>query len=122
MNILQRRARVREAQARMHFVLNELRVPMSALLARGRRHPLGTVGTAAGAGFVLGRLNVHPLRVPGLGALFGGGMAEAIAYGVRLMAELGEVTGSATAGRHTERTERQGDLFDDPARRDHESA
>jgi len=115
MNILRRRATVHEAQARLHTALHELRVPVSALLARGRRHPLGTVGTAAGAGFVLGRFNVHPLRIPGLGALLGGGMAEAVAYGVRLIAELGAVTDPAAAGRHADRTQAQGDLFDDPA-------
>jgi hypothetical protein len=114
MNILQRRARVREAQVRMHTALRELRMPTAALLARGRRHPLGTVGTAAGAGFVLGRLNVHPLRVPGLGALLGGGMAEAVAYGVRLIAELDEVAGPAATGRPADRTQPQGDLFDRP--------
>ena len=50
---------------------------------------MATVGTAAGAGFVLGSLDVHPLRVPGLGPLLGGGLAEAVAYGTRLVAELG---------------------------------
>jgi len=64
---------------------------------RGHRYPLTTVGTAAGAGFVLGSLNVHPLRVPGLSSLLGGGLAEAVAYGTRLIAELGLAAGDADA-------------------------
>jgi hypothetical protein len=77
------------ARARMIAARHELSTPTAALLARGHAHPLTTVGAAAGAGFVLGRLNVHPLRIPGLGSLLGGGLAEAIAYGTRLVAELG---------------------------------
>jgi hypothetical protein len=74
------------------------------LLARGHAHPLTTVGGAAGAGFVLGRLNVHPLRIPGLGSLLGGGLAEAVAYGTRLVAELGP--GVFAAARSVERSGR----------------
>ncbi|MFC5742188.1 hypothetical protein [Dyella tabacisoli] len=61
--------------------------PAAALLARGKRHPLSTVGVAAGAGFVLGQLNMHPLRVPGLGALLSGTAAEVVAQATRLIAE-----------------------------------
>lgn len=89
MSIFQRMARVRAAQLRMRAARLAMSPPAAALLARGKRHPLGTVGAAAGAGFVLGRLNVHPLRIPGFGALFGGGLAEAVAYGTWLIAELG---------------------------------
>jgi hypothetical protein len=76
------------AQLRMSAARQELSTPAAALLARGLHHPLTTVGAAAGAGFVLGSLNVHPLRVPGLGPLLGGGLAEAVAFGTRLIAEL----------------------------------
>jgi hypothetical protein len=80
---------VREAKARMVLARHELRSPSTALLERGRRYPLMALGSVAGAGFVMGQLNVHPLRLPGLGALISGGMSEAIAMGTHLIAELG---------------------------------
>jgi len=89
MNIFDRVAKVQAARLRMRTARHALTTPAAALLVRGRQHPLATVGTAAGAGFVLGSLDVHPLRVPGLGSLLGGGLVEAVAYGTRLMAELG---------------------------------
>lgn len=89
MKILRRHRSVREAQARAQAARVELAVPAAALLARGHRYPLGTVGAAAGAGFVMGRLDVHPLRVPGLGTLLSGGLAEVVAHATRLLAELG---------------------------------
>ena len=89
MSIFKRLTKVKVAQARMTAARHQLSTPTAALLARGHAHPLTTVGTAAGAGFVLGRLNVHPLRIPGLGSLLGGGLAEAVAYGTKLIAELG---------------------------------
>jgi hypothetical protein len=89
MRIFRHVARVRAAQLRMGVARRELSPPAAALLARGHRHPLASVGAAAGAGFVLGSLGVHPLRIPGLGSLLGGGLAEAVAYGTRLIAELG---------------------------------
>jgi hypothetical protein len=89
MNIFDRVAKVNAAQVRMSAARRELSAPAAALLVRSHRHPLTTVGAAAGAGFVLGSLNVHPLRVPGLGPLVSGGLAEAVAFGTRLIAELG---------------------------------
>jgi DUF883 C-terminal glycine zipper region len=89
MNIFDRVAKVNAAQARMAVARRELSPPAAALLVRSHRHPLTTVGAAAGAGFVLGSLNVHPLRVPGLGPLLSGGLAEAVAFGTRLITELG---------------------------------
>jgi hypothetical protein len=80
--------KVRAAQARVAAHRTELAVPAAALLARGERHPLLVLGAAGGAGFVLGSLDVHPLRVPGLGPLLRGGFAEAVAQGVRLLAGL----------------------------------
>lgn len=81
---------VRAAQARAHQARQELAAPAQALLSRGQRNPLVTVGVAAGAGFVLGQLNVHPLRVPGLGALLSGTVAEVVAQAARLIAEFSE--------------------------------
>ena len=58
-------------------------------LARGHAHPLTTLGLAAGAGVLLGRMDVHPLRVPALGSLFGSGVAELLAEGARWVASAG---------------------------------
>lgn len=89
MSLFKQLAKVRAAQSEMKLARSELSPPAARLLARGQRYPLTTVGAAAGAGFVLGRLNVHPLRIPGLGSLLSGGLAETVAYGVRLVSELG---------------------------------
>ncbi|WP_426701483.1 hypothetical protein ACPPVV_00245 [Rhodanobacter sp. Col0626] len=89
MSVLKQVAKVQEAQLRVSVVRHELSTPAAALLSRGRKYPLTTVGTAAGAGFVLGSLNVHPMRIPGLGSLLGGGLAEAVAYATRLVVDLG---------------------------------
>jgi hypothetical protein len=97
MKLLRQMDKVRAAQARVAAHRAELATPAAALLARGHRYPLATVGAAAGAGFVLGQLNVHPLRVPGLGSLLSGGLAEAVAHGTRLLAELGAAGSDTTA-------------------------
>jgi hypothetical protein len=81
---------VRAAQSRAQEARRELAAPAQALLARGQHHPLTTVGIAAGAGFVLGQFNVHPLRVPGLGALLGGTAAEVVGQAARLLAEFAQ--------------------------------
>jgi hypothetical protein len=81
---------VHEARARVVEARQALAEPAGALLARGRRHPLGTVSVAAGIGFVLGQFNVHPLRVPGLGALLSGSAAELVAQAARLVTEFSE--------------------------------
>ncbi len=96
MSIFKQTAKVKLAQARMREAREALVTPASALLARGHDHPLTTVAAAAGAGFVLGTLNVHPLRVPGLGPLLSGGLAETVGYATRLIADLG-VAGLGTA-------------------------
>ena len=92
MKIVRQMARVRAAQERMTQARQEVGEPASALLARGREYPLTTVGLAAGAGFALGSFDVHPLRVPGLASLVGGGLAEVLAQGTHLLA------GRAAAG------------------------
>ena len=89
MSLIRQLDKVRAAQARVAAHRAELAVPAASLLARGERHPLTVLGVAGGAGFVLGSLAVHPLRVPGLGPLLRGGFAEVVAQGVRLLAELG---------------------------------
>lgn len=90
MSLIKQLQAVREAQDRAQAARAELAVPAQALLARGQRHPLTTVGVAAGAGFVLGTLNVHPLRVPGLGTLLSGTAAELVGQAMRLVAEFSQ--------------------------------
>jgi hypothetical protein len=97
MSMFDRVAKVQAAQLRMRTARHALTTPAAALLVRGRAHPLTMVGSAAGTGFVLGSLGVHPLRVPGLGPLLGGGVAEVVAHGVRLIAELGAMPRAAAA-------------------------
>jgi hypothetical protein len=81
--------KVRKARERVATHRDELATPAGALLARGHRHPLATVGTAAGAGFVLGTLGVGALRLPGMATMITTGIADIVAHGTRLIAELG---------------------------------
>lgn len=98
MSVFRQMARVGEARSRMAVARREVVEPAGALLARGHQYPLTTAGLAAGTGFALGSLNVHPLRVPGLASLLGGGVAEAVAHGARLLAELAAVGAAANVG------------------------
>lgn len=87
MSLFKHLGKVRRAEARVMLARASLTEPTATLLARGERFPLTVVSAAAGTGFVLGRLNIHPLRVPGLGALLNGTVAEIVAQGTRLVAE-----------------------------------
>jgi hypothetical protein len=89
MSLFKQIKRVQKARDRVASHRNELAAPAAALLERGYRHPLTTVGAAAGAGFALGTLGVGALRVPGLASMLSGGLAEIVAHGTRLIAELG---------------------------------
>lgn len=89
MSLFKKLQRVREARERVAAHRNEMAMPAAALLERGYRSPLTTVGAAAGAGFVLGTLGVGPLRVPGLVSMVSTGLAELVAHGARMIAELG---------------------------------
>lgn len=103
MSIFRSAANVRTAASRARAARHAVGPPAAALLARGRAHPLTMVGSAAGAGFVLGTLNVHPLRVPGLSALLSGGFAAAVSHGTKLIAELGVMgLGAATRNAATD--------------------
>ena len=82
-------AEVKLAQAHVRAARAELGQPVTALFERSDRHPLGTVSVAAGVGFALGSLNLHPLRVPGVGPLLGGGLADAAAFATRWLVEQG---------------------------------
>ncbi|RUL75302.1 hypothetical protein [Dyella choica] len=89
MSLFKQLKKVDQARQRVARHRGEMAAPAAALLERGYRHPLATVGAAAGAGFVLGSLGVGPLRVPGLVSGLSTGLAEIVAYGTRLIAELG---------------------------------
>jgi uncharacterized membrane protein YfcA len=89
MSLFKQLEKVRVARERVARHRGEMAAPAASLLERGYRHPLTTVGAAAGAGFVLGSLGVGPLRVPGLISGISAGLAEIVAYGTRLIAELG---------------------------------
>ena len=111
MSVFDQLARVRAAQLRTTAARQTLRPPVNALLTRGRTYPLTTVGAAAGAGFVLGSLKVHPLRVPGVGPLLSGGLVDAVAFGARLIAELGVAGAAVDRGaddRHTDEVDTGG--------------
>jgi hypothetical protein len=97
MKVFDKLAQVKLAQLQVSAARQDVATPAAALLDRGHRHPLTTVGLAAGAGFVLGSLNVSAMRVPGLGPLLSGGMAEAVSMGTRLLTELGAAGLAATA-------------------------
>ena len=98
MSLFKQLERVRQARRRVARHRGEMAVPAAALLERGYQHPLTTVGAAAGAGFVLGSLGVGPLRVPGLVSMASTVLAEAVAYGTRLIAELSAMEDGDSAG------------------------
>lgn len=89
MSLFKQLKKVEKARLRVAMHRNELAGPAASLLVRGYRHPLTTMGAAAGAGFVLGSMGVGAVRVPGLTSLLSGGIAEIVAQGTRLIAELG---------------------------------
>lgn len=115
MNMFKQLARVRVAKWRMTVARHELGRPVNALLASAREHPLTSVGIASGTGFVLGSLNVHPLRVPGLASLLSGGMAGALSHGTQLLTELA-VMGSAMHQRGDATNGSNGDAANDHER------
>ena len=98
MTIFRRLAAVRRAQRRVAAARGEWDGAATVLLARSTAHPLTTVGVATGAGAVLGGLHVRPLRVPGLGALLSGGVADTVAFVMRLFVEFG--VAGLRAGEH----------------------
>ena len=98
MSIFRRLAEVRRAQQRVAAARGEWDGVATVLLARSTAHPLTMVGVATGAGAVLGGLHVRPLRVPVLGALLSGGVADSVAFVMRLFVEFG--VAGLRAGEH----------------------
>lgn len=88
MNVFKHWAKMRKAQSHMAAVRHQVGEPASSLLARAHEYPLATLGIAAGSGFALGSLNVHPLRVPGMTSLLSGGLGTVVAHGSQWLAEL----------------------------------
>ena len=86
MSMFGQHARVVAAQRRMHEAREAVALPASALLARGERHPWAILGVAAGAGFVMGRMKMQPLRLPGMGSLLGALVSEATTIGASVLA------------------------------------
>jgi len=80
-------ARVRAAQQRAREARTAVAVPAADLLARSERHMAAVLGVAVGTGFVLGRMRVPPLRIPGLGRLLGGMVAEIAALGAGFLTQ-----------------------------------
>jgi hypothetical protein len=89
MKVTRQLAQVRLAQAEVRAARAELGKPAGALVERVREHPLASVGAAAGTGVVLAQLDVHPLRVPGVGRLLSSGLLPLVVEGVRVLAENG---------------------------------
>jgi len=78
MGVFKRLAEVRVARARLTEAREQAAVPAGALLARAQAHPLTSMGIAAGAGLAMGSLDIQPLRIPGLGSLISGGLADVV--------------------------------------------
>jgi len=89
MKVTRQLAQVRLAQAEVQAARAAVAEPAQALLQRVRDYPLTSVGAAAGAGVVLGQLDVHPLRIPGVSTLLGSGLMPLVTAGVRMLVETG---------------------------------
>jgi hypothetical protein len=89
MGIFKQLAEVRAARTAMTLAREQAAIPAAALLARAQAHPLTSVGIAAGAGVAMGSLDVHPLRIPGLGTLISGGLTDVLMQVTGLAAGLG---------------------------------
>lgn len=97
-------AAVRAARADAESARWRWHTAADSLVSHAREHPVAMLGIAAGLGLVMGRRNLRPWRIPGLGALLGGGVAEGVALAARLIDGFGTTTRAATEdvaeGRH----------------------
>lgn len=96
MSVFKNIAAVRRARAEVRASREAVAAPAAALYAKGYEHPLTVVSAATGVGVVLGMLNVHPLRVPGLVSILSGGATELASRAVMLAA--GNFMGSGGGG------------------------
>lgn len=96
MGIFQSIAKVTEARARVAAARVETVEPAAALIARGYEHPLTVLGIAAGSGFLLSKVKMNPLAVPGVSGLVAGGTADLIGRIVSIAA--GNFLGDLASG------------------------
>ncbi|HET6431667.1 hypothetical protein [Dyella sp.] len=89
MTLSRKLAAVRLSQAEVRAARAEVGVPVDALLARVRSHPLTSVGAAAGVGLALSQMNFHPMRVPGATGLLTSGVFELVSHGMSMFSDSG---------------------------------
>lgn len=104
MKLFRRMAAVRAARVDAESARRRWHTAAGSLVTRARAHPVAVLGVAAGLGLVMGRWNLRPWRIPGLGALLGGGVAEGVALAARLVDGFGvaarTAADDAAEGRH----------------------
>lgn len=95
MSIFSSMAKVTAARARVAAARRETVEPAAALIARGYEHPLTVLGMAAGSGFLLSKVKLNPLAVPGVTGVVAAGSADLIGKIVSIAAGsfLGEMAG-----------------------------
>ncbi|SEM52152.1 hypothetical protein SAMN02800694_1377 [Luteibacter sp. UNCMF331Sha3.1] len=96
MGIFSSIAKVSEARARVAIAREETVRPAAALIARGYEHPLTVLGVAAGSGFLLSKIKVNPLSVPGVSGIVAGGAADLVTRVISMAA--GSVLGDLAVG------------------------
>jgi len=102
--VFRRMAAVRAARTDAESARRRWHTAADSLVSRARAHPVAMLGIAAGLGLVMGHGNMRPWRMPGVGALLGGGVAEGVAIAARLIDGFGTATRAAAddvaEGRH----------------------
>lgn len=104
MKVFRRLAAVRAARKDAETARWRWHTAADSVVSRACAHPVAMLGIAAGLGLVMGRWNLRPWRIPGVGALLGGGVAEGVALAARLIDGFGTATRAAAddvaEGRH----------------------
>lgn len=95
MKLFRRIAAVRAARAHAESARRRWHTAAGSLVSRACAHPVAMLGAAAGLGLVMGRWNLRPWRIPGVGALLGGGVAEGVALAARLIDGFGAAARTA---------------------------
>lgn len=104
MKVFRRMTAVRVAHADAESARRRWHTAVGSLVSRVRAHVVLMLGIAAGIGLVMGRWRLRPWRIPGLGALLGGSVAEGVAIAARLIDGFGATPRAAAddvaEGRH----------------------